>query len=164
MYASSSRAPSGLKSARLPFGWSPLSRLPKSTNRALPARRGAECLAHAQARVADDGAQCPRCLEFQDELRQLRQRLAASGQYVTYSPGPNPGFDVERELQRWLAVNPRSSAAAGFRAGWARMARLVGPRLRDWEESWWRSGRDNDSLRARLGSALREVARLQDRG
>ena len=87
----------------------------------------------------------------------MQQRLAASGQYVTYSPGPNPGLDVEHELQRWLAVNPRSNAAAGFRAGWV-------PRLRDWEARWWRSVRDNDSLRARLGSALRELARLQDRG
>jgi hypothetical protein len=124
----------------------------------------ADYVAAVRVGVADAGAQCERCIEFQDELRQMRQRLAASGQYVTYSPGPNPGFDVERELQRWLAVNPRSSAAAGFRAGWARMARLVGPRLRDWEARWWRSVRDNDQLRARLGSALREVARLQDRG
>ena len=124
----------------------------------------AEYVAAVRVRVADDGAQCERCLEFQDELRQLQLHLAASGKYVTYSSGPNPGFDVEHELQRWLAVNPRSNAAAGFRAGWARMARLVGPRLRDWEARWWRSVRDNDQLRARLGSALREVARLQDRG
>ncbi len=124
----------------------------------------AEYLAAVRVRVPDDGAQCERCLEFQDEVSQLQQRLAASGQYVTYSPGPNPGLDVERELQRWLAVNPRSNAAAGFRAGWARMARLVGPRLRDWEARWWRSVRDNDTLRARLGSALRELSRLQDRG
>ena len=124
----------------------------------------ADYVAAVRVGVADAGAQCERCIEFQDELRQMRQRLAASGQYVTYSPGPNPGFDVERELQRWLAVNPRATAAAGFRAGWARMARLVGPRLRDWEARWWRSVRDNDQLRARLGSALREVARLQDRG
>ena len=104
--------------------------------------------------MADDGAQCPRCLEFQDEVRQLQQRLAASGQYVTYSQGPNPGFEIEHELQRWLAVNPRSTAAAGFRAGWARMAKLVGPRLREWEARWWRSVRDNDRIRARLGNAL----------
>ena len=128
------------------------------------AGRAAGYLAAVRVRVPDDGAQCERCLEFQDEVSQLQQRLAASGQYVTYSPGPNPGVDVEHELQRWLAVNPRSNAAAGFRAGWARMARLVGPRLRDWEARWWRSVRDNDSLRARLGSALRELARLQDRG
>ena len=114
--------------------------------------------------MADDGAQCPRCLEFQDEVRQLEQRLAASGQYVTYSQGPNPGFEVEHELQRWLAVNPRSTAAAGFRAGWARMGKLIGPRLREWEARWWRSVRDNDRLRARLGNALLEMARLQDRG
>ena len=128
------------------------------------ARRVAEYLVPVRVRVPDDGAQCERCLEFQDELRQMRQRLAASGQYVTYSPGPNPGVDVELELQRWLAVNPRSNAAAGFRAGWARMARLVGPRWRDWEARWWRSVRDNDQLRARLAVALRELARMQDRG
>ena len=121
-------------------------------------------LAAVRVRVPDDGAQCERRLEFQDELRQLQQRLAASGHYVTYSPGPNPGLDVEHELQRWLAVNPRADASAGFRAGWARVARFVTPRLREWEARWWRSVRDNDSLRARLGSALREVARLQDRG
>ena len=130
----------------------------------MQAGRVAEYLVAVRVRVPEDDAQCKRCLEFQDELRQMRQRLAASGQYVTYSPGPNPGVDVERELQRWLAVNPRSNAAAGFRAGWARMPRLVGPRLRDWEARWWRSVRDNESLRARLGSALRELARLQDRG
>jgi hypothetical protein len=90
--------------------------------------------------MTDDGAQCERCLEFQDEVRQLRQRLAASDRYVTYSVGP----DLELELQRWLAVNPRSTAAAGFRAGWARMARLISPRLRDWEARWWRALRDNE--------------------
>ena len=128
------------------------------------ARRVAEYLVTVRVRVPEDDAQCERCLEFQDELRQMRQRLAASGQYVTYSPGPNQGFDFELELQRWLAGNPRSNAAAGFRAGWARMARLVGPRLRDWEARWWRSVHDNDRTRARLGNALRELARLQDRG
>ena len=114
--------------------------------------------------MADDGAQCPRCLEFRDEVRQLQHRLAASGQYVTYSQGPNPGFEIEHELQRWLDVNPRSTAAAGFRAGWARMAKLIGPRLREWEARWWRSVRDNDRLGARLGNALRENERLKDRG
>jgi hypothetical protein len=124
------------------------------------ARQSAEHLAAVRVRMADDGAQCERCLEYQDEVRQLRQRLVASGKYVTYSPGP----DLERELQRWLAVNPRSNAAAGFRAGWARMARLISPRLRDWEARWWRAMRDNDRFRSRLGVALREIARLQDRG
>jgi hypothetical protein len=120
---------------------------------AVHAGQVAEDLAAVQVRVPDDGAQCERCLEFQDEVSQLQQRLAASGQYVTYSPGPNPGLDVERELQRWLAANPGSNAAAGFRAGWARMARLVGPRLRDWEARWWRSVRDNDRFRGRLDSS-----------
>lgn len=104
--------------------------------------------------MAADEPQCPRCLEFADELEQLRQRLAASGHFVAYSPGPNPNPDVERELKRWLAVNPRADASAGFRAGWARLARFVRPKLREWEARWWRMARENDRLRARLGVAL----------
>lgn len=60
-----------------------------------------------------------------------------------------------------------TSSSAGWRSTRARMlppAFALGPRLRDWEARWWHSVRDNDSLRARLGSALRELARLQDRG
>jgi hypothetical protein len=109
-------------------------------------------------------AGCPRCLEFEEEIRELHQRLAAVGQYVTYTPGPSPNPNVERELQRWLAVNPRADAAAGFRAGWARLARFVGPRLPEWEARWFRSMRDKDRLRARVGSLLRELSRLNDRG
>ena len=44
--------------------------------------------------------QCPRCLDFAHEVEVLRQRLSASGQHVTYSPGPNPNLNVERELAR----------------------------------------------------------------
>ena len=108
-------------------------------------------------------AQCARCLEFEEEIRELHQRLAAVGQYVTYTPGPSPTVNVERELHRWLAVNPRADAAAGFRAGWSRLARFVAPRLREWEARWFRSMRENDRLRARIGSLLREVSRLTDR-
>jgi hypothetical protein len=109
-------------------------------------------------------AQCPRCLEFEEEIHELHQRLAALGQYVTYSPGPSPTPKLEHELQRWLAVNPRADAAAGFRAGWSRLARFVRPLLRDWEARWWRAAGENDRLRARLGSLLREVSRLTERG
>jgi hypothetical protein len=62
-------------------------------------------------------AQCPRCLELEDELRQLQVRLDAVGQHVTFTPGPNPNPNVEHELTRWLAVTPRADPAAGFRAG-----------------------------------------------
>src|SRR5579859_5637067 len=99
----------------------------------------------------EGGAQCPRCLQLEDEIHDLRQRLAAVGQYVTYSPGPNTNPNAEHELQRWLGVNPRADAAAGFRAGWARLARFVSPRLREWEARWFRSMRENDRLRARVG-------------
>jgi len=114
--------------------------------------------------VADDGARCPRCLEFEEEIRELHLRLAAVGQYVTYSPGPSPTPKLDHELQRWLAVNPRADAAAGFRAGWSRLARFVRPLLREWEARWWRAVGENDRLRARLGSLLREVSRLNERG
>ena len=93
-------------------------------------------------------ARCPRCLELEDEVDTLRQRLAALGQYVVHSPGPNPNLDCEHELARWLAVNPRADAAAGFRAGWARLARFVGGRLGDWESRWWRLVRGPFTLKA----------------
>ncbi len=109
-------------------------------------------------------AQCPRCLQFEEEVRELHQRLAASGQYLTFSPGPNTNLDVEHELERWLAVHPRADAPAGFRAGWARLARFVQPKLRDWEARWWRSMRDNDQLRSKIGTLLREISRLTDSG
>jgi hypothetical protein len=112
--------------------------------------------------VAADDARCPRCLEFEEEVRELHQRLAAVGQYVTYSTGPNTNPNVERELSRWLAVNPRADAAAGFRAGWARLSRWVQPRLRDWEQRWWRAVRENDLLRSKIGVLLREINRLGD--
>jgi hypothetical protein len=72
--------------------------------------------------------------------------------------------NVEHELRRWLAVNPRADGAAGFRAGWSRLARFVSPKLREWEARWFRSVRENDRLKARVGSLLRELSRLNDRG
>jgi hypothetical protein len=101
-------------------------------------------------------------LLLEDELLELRQQLAAVGRYVTATPGPNTNPDLERELRRWLAVNPHATSAAGFRAGWARLARFVGPKLRDWEARWFRAMRDNDRLRARIGVLLRELSRLSD--
>jgi hypothetical protein len=85
------------------------------------------------------------------EIKELRQRLAASGQFVAYSPGPNPNHDAEQEVTRWLAVHPRADAAAGFRAGWARLVRFVRPRLREWEGRWWRMARENDGLKGPPG-------------
>src|SRR5258708_39888449 len=70
--------------------------------------------------------------------------MGASGQYTTFSPGPNPNLDIEHELQRWLAVHPLADAPAGFRAGWSRLARFVRPKLRDWETRWWGAMRENE--------------------
>jgi hypothetical protein len=86
--------------------------------------------------VSVPAPQCPRCLELEDELAEARQQLAAAGRFVTSSPGPNPNLDLERELKRWLDVNPRADAAAGFRAGWARLARWARPRFRELEDRW----------------------------
>ena len=107
---------------------------------------------------------CPRCLEFEEQIADLRQRLMATGQYVAYSPGPNSNPDVERELQRWLKAHPRADAADGFRAGWARLARFIQPKLREWQARWFRSMRENDRLRSRIGELLREISRLSDSG
>jgi hypothetical protein len=82
--------------------------------------------------MGSERSACQRCLEFEDEIRLLQQQLATGGQYVTYSPGPNS--------------NPNVDAAAGFRAGWARFAHFVRPRLRDWESRWQRAARDQDRL------------------
>src|SRR5689334_10736532 len=69
----------------------------------------------------------------------------------SFSWGPNPHIDRELELARWLSVSRDADAAAGFRAGWDRMARWVQPRLQDWERRWWSCTRENDSLRSRIG-------------
>jgi len=58
-------------------------------------------------------------LHLDEELHDLRQRMTASGQYVTYSPGTN----VEDELRHWLAIAPGADAAARVRAGWTRLAK-----------------------------------------
>jgi hypothetical protein len=43
-------------------------------------------------------------------------------------------------LSRRQAVGcTRADASAGFRAGWARLARFVRPRLREWEARWFRA-------------------------
>ena len=107
---------------------------------------------------------CPRCLEFEEQVEELHQRLAAAGQYITCSPGSNPNPNVERELQRWLRGHPHADAADGFRAGWARLARFVQPKLREGEARWLRAMRENDRLRSRIGSLLREISRLSDSG
>jgi hypothetical protein len=112
--------------------------------------------------VGDDQRSCPQCLEIEEEIRVLQQRLAASGQYVTYSPGPNTNPDVEQELRRWQAVIPNADAASGFRAGWTRLERFVGPKLREWESRWLRAMRDQDRLKSRIGVLLTELDRLRD--
>ena len=106
---------------------------------------------------------CARCLQLEEELRDLRQRLAASGQYVAYSPGPNPYPNVEDELRRWLATTPGADAADGFRAGWARLARVIGPRLQDWEARWLRARRDNAGLKSHITALVDEIKRLEVR-
>ena len=106
---------------------------------------------------------CARCLQLEDELRDLRRRLAASGQYVAYSPGPNPYPNVEDELRRWLATELGADAADGFRAGWTRLARVIGPRLQDWEARWLRARRDNAGLKSHITALVAEIKRLSVR-
>jgi hypothetical protein len=106
---------------------------------------------------------CARCLRLEEELRDIRQRLAASGQYVAYSPGPNPYPDVEEELRRWRAIEPGADAADGFRAGWTRLARAIGPRLQDWEARWLRARRVNAGLKSHITALVAEIRRLEVR-
>jgi hypothetical protein len=112
--------------------------------------------------VPADEVRCQRCLDLEDELQDLRQQLAAVGRYAVHSTSANTNPDLEREVTRWLAVNPQADGPAGFRAGWARLARWVRPRLRDWEHRWFRAVRENDRLRAHVGSLLREISRLTE--
>jgi hypothetical protein len=106
---------------------------------------------------------CAGCVQLEEELRDLRQRLAASGHYVAYSPGPNPYPNVDEELRRWLATEPGADGAAGFHAGWTRLTRVIAPRLQDWEARLVRAGRDNAGLRSHIAALVAEIRRLEDR-
>jgi hypothetical protein len=106
---------------------------------------------------------CARCLQLEDELREFRQRLAASGRYVAYSPGPNPYPNVDDELRLWRTTAPGADAAAGFRAGWTRLARVIGPRLQDWEARVARAQHDKEGLKAHIRALVAEVRRLEVR-
>jgi hypothetical protein len=83
--------------------------------------------------------------------------------FIDVSPGPNPVPDGEAELRRWQAAYPRATAAEAFRAGWARMARWVQPRLAEADAARWRQVRENERLRSRLGVLLTELERERDR-
>ena len=108
-----------------------------------------------------DGSACERCLQLEEQLRELRQALAASGHFVTYAPGPNPNPSVDDELRRWLAITPGADASAGFRAGWTRLGRVVGPRLRDWEARFERARRDRAGLESHITALVAEIQRLR---
>jgi hypothetical protein len=105
---------------------------------------------------------CAGCLDFEEEIRVLRQQLAAVGQYVTYSPGPNSNANVEEELRRWQTTARATDAASGYRAGWTRLARFLGLKLRDWESRWLRVKRDQEGLKAHISVLVAEVERLRE--
>jgi hypothetical protein len=109
--------------------------------------------------MASNPSACAQCLEFEEQFREVRLQLDAVGQYVTYSPGPNSNPNPHHELQRWLAGSKTADAAAGFRAGWARLARFVGPRLRDWESRWQCAALDQARLKSRISEHQPAVAR-----
>ena|SRR5579871_623152 len=126
-------------------------------------RRHARCVGPGVRAVDRSSQACRRCLQLEEELRDLRQRLAATGQYVAFSPGPNPYPNVEDELQRWLATESYADAAAGFRAGWLRLAGVIGPRLRDWEARFVRAQRVRNGLNAHIHALVAEIKRLEVR-
>src|SRR5215471_16193528 len=99
---------------------------------------------------------CQRCQQLEEELRDLRQRLAASGHYIAFSPGPNPYPNVEDELRRWLVAEPGADASTGFQAGWLRLARVIEPRLNEWEARFTRARRDSAGLKSHINALLAE--------
>jgi hypothetical protein len=105
---------------------------------------------------------CQRCQQLDEELRDLRQRLAASGHYVAFSPGPNPYPSVEDDLRQWLVAEPGADAATGFRTGWLRLARVIEPRLNEWEARLTRARRDSAGLKSHINALLAEIQRLQN--
>ena len=106
---------------------------------------------------------CENCLRLEQEIALAHQQLADASRDVppVQSIGDN---DLERELARWLSLTHEPDAAAGFRVGWRRLGQLATPRIREWERLWWRSKREGDSLRSRIGELLREISRLSDTG
>src|SRR5437879_971253 len=90
-------------------------------------------------------ADCAHCAELSLEIERVRQQLADAGRDVAPRE-TRADDDVERELARWLTTSRESDAAAGFRAGWHRFARLSGPRVREWESLWWQAQREGDQL------------------
>ena len=76
---------------------------------------------------------------------------------------PIPYPNVEDELRLWLTTAPGGDAAAGFRAGWTRLARVIGPRLQDWEARFARAQRDREGLRAHIQALVAEIRRLEVR-
>jgi hypothetical protein len=106
--------------------------------------------------------ECERCRQLEASIDQARRELADLGRNQdTATLADN---DLERELARWLSTTREPDAAAGYRAGWASLNRLVGPRTRDWEGLWWRAMREQRRLRGRVGVLLREISRLTDSG
>jgi hypothetical protein len=56
------------------------------------------------------------------------------------------------------------SAEAGYRAGWAALARHVAHQLREWQVMWRPVSREQDQLRSRVGTLLTQISRLSKRG
>lgn len=106
---------------------------------------------------------CAHCAELDQQIDQARRELAELGrQGETF--GITPDHECERALARWLTGHPNQTPAEAYRAGWAALARYVSPLLREWQQMWRQKSRDQDALRARMGTLLREISRLGERG
>jgi hypothetical protein len=81
-----------------------------------------------------DAAPCEHCQRLELEITDLRRRLTRAGVELD-EPADLIDNDRERELARWLDGHREATAAAGYRAGWARFARYAAPRLREWEHA-----------------------------
>ena len=73
---------------------------------------------------ASDDPQCPRCLEFTEELDQLRQRLAAAGQFVDLLAWAQSKAGCRTRAGKMVGRESSRRCLRGFRAEWARLARF----------------------------------------
>ena len=108
--------------------------------------------------------QCPRCLEYFNELERIKAIAVRKGFYDALTPGANARHDVEQELQLWLSVHPRSTVAQAWRAGWSRAWQIARDQLKAAEHMRIRYVDEVASLRSKIGVLLTELSRLTDDG
>ena len=109
-------------------------------------------------------AQCPRCLDLEDQVAQLHELAVSKGLIVDFSPGANPGVDARKEYERWRRIHVNPPIGVAWRAGWDRAWWFASAKLRDWNRRWEGWVRQDAVQRATIGRLLTEISRLTDSG